>query len=108
MLVALDLVVDDHAKADGHVGGGETSKGDQGLLADADPWRVADAKEDWLGDVRIDGEGWMRDLRGRPSWWAWGGAQQRKTLRDGERGEERGEERLWNDLRGSMQLRNQN
>ena len=57
VLVALDLVVDDHAKADGHVGGGETSKTDQGLLADAHPWRVADAKEDGLGDVRIDAEG---------------------------------------------------
>lgn len=56
MLVASDLVVKDHAEADSHVGGSETSKADQGLLADEHPWRVADAKEDGLDKVRIDGE----------------------------------------------------
>jgi hypothetical protein len=42
------LVVNNHDEADDHVGGSEASQTDEGFLADAGPWRVADAKEDWL------------------------------------------------------------
>ena len=51
MVIALDLVVDDHQEADEKVHGGEESQADQSLLADADPWRVAYAEEDWLMTV---------------------------------------------------------
>jgi hypothetical protein len=47
-LVLLELVVNDHTGADDHVRGSESSKADQGLLTDAEPWRVADAQKDGL------------------------------------------------------------
>ena len=62
VLVATDLVVDDHAEADGHIDGSESSKTDQGLLADTEPWRVADTKEDGLGDVRREGVEMVEEL----------------------------------------------
>lgn len=55
MLVDINVVVEDHGETDSHIDGGETSKTDQGLLANAHPWRVADAEKDGLRDVRIGG-----------------------------------------------------
>jgi hypothetical protein len=70
VLVLPELVVDDHAKADGHVRGSDGSKADQGLLTDAEPWRVADAQKDWLETVSMKGGGRMRSIHDRPSWQA--------------------------------------
>jgi hypothetical protein len=74
-LILLQLVVDDHARADDHVCGSESSKADQGFLANAEPWRVADAQKDGLELVSMRREGEMRNIRGRPSWQASEGAQ---------------------------------
>jgi len=52
-VVALDLVVDDNQKADKQVCCNQAAKTDESFLADADPWRVADAKEDGLAEVSI-------------------------------------------------------
>jgi len=57
MIVEVDVVVDDGDETDSQVDSGDTSKADQGLLANFRPWRVADAEEDGLRDVRIDGDG---------------------------------------------------
>ena len=51
MLIELEIIVDDHDEADEKVGGSDTSKNDQSLLTDGDPWRVADAQEDGLSTV---------------------------------------------------------
>jgi len=67
VLVLLEFVIDDHARADDHVRGSEASKADQGLLTDAEPWRVADAQKDGLEHVSrlLDGE--KRSIRDHPS-----------------------------------------
>lgn len=57
MFVSLDLVVKNHEKTDEKVASSDKSKCDQGLLADHDPWRVADSKEDWLeilAEIEVD------------------------------------------------------
>lgn len=51
MLINLEIIVDDHDEANEKVGGSDTSKNDQSLLADGDPWRVADTQEDGLSTV---------------------------------------------------------
>ena len=83
MLIELEVVLDDHEEADEKVGGSETSEGDQSLLANGNPWRVADTKEDGLLTVshKADEAG-CEDLRAHPSssWGPWGEEQWRKTL----------------------------
>jgi hypothetical protein len=53
-VVALDLVFDDHQEANEQVCCSKAAKTDESLLADADPWRVADTKEDGLAEVSVD------------------------------------------------------
>lgn len=57
--VAFELVLDDCKEAGEEVGCSQAAKTNESLLADTDPWRVADAKEDGLADVNVDGL--MRD-----------------------------------------------
>lgn len=47
-LVVLDLVVNDHEEGDKQVCSDQTSETDEGLLTNANPWRVADTKKDGL------------------------------------------------------------
>jgi len=53
-VVALDLVLDQCQESDEQVCSSQASESDESLLADANPWRVADAKEDGLVDVSVD------------------------------------------------------
>jgi len=52
-LVALDFVLDQRQEGGEQVCSSQASESDESLLADTDPWRVADAKEDGLADVSI-------------------------------------------------------
>jgi len=54
-LVALELVLHERQEADQEVCCSQASKTNESLLANANPWRVADTKEDGLADVRITG-----------------------------------------------------
>ena len=65
MIVTLDLVVEDHEEADDKAGKSDTTQTDENLLADAHPWRMADAQEDWLVIVNY----WKR-LRSRRLTWS--------------------------------------
>lgn len=48
MLLNLEVIVDDHDEADEEIRSGETSKTNQSLLSNTSPWRMANAKKDWL------------------------------------------------------------
>jgi hypothetical protein len=43
MIVTIDLVVENHEEADDEVGKCDSTQRDENLLADAYPWRMADA-----------------------------------------------------------------
>lgn len=55
MFTAFDLEINDHDEAGQHAGSNDTTEADQSLLADGNPWGVADAQEDWLMMVN----GWI-------------------------------------------------
>jgi hypothetical protein len=80
MVVMLDLIIDDHDEAGDQVGCNQTSQTDESLLANAEPWRMADAKEDGLRPMSIDGEDWSGYLHDHPSCCPWEGEPWRKTL----------------------------
>jgi hypothetical protein len=48
MMNDIDLIVDEHAETDEKVHSDDSTEDDQRLLANRDPWRVADAQEDGL------------------------------------------------------------
>lgn len=58
MLDVTQLVVNEEDKADEQVGCSEASQTDEGFLADASPWGMADAKEDWLEQVSKVADVW--------------------------------------------------
>jgi hypothetical protein len=61
MLVGLKVILDVHEEADEKVGCSDTSEENQNLLANEEPWRVTDAKEDGLVVVsRYVEEGMVR------------------------------------------------
>jgi hypothetical protein len=52
MFIAFDLIIDDHDEAGQHVGSNDTTEADQSLLADGNPWGVADSQE--YGLIRVN------------------------------------------------------
>jgi hypothetical protein len=79
MIVTLDLVVEDHEEADDKAGKSDTTQTDENLLADAHPWRMADAQEDWLVIVNYGRDYGREDLRGQTCG-PLGGARWKKTF----------------------------
>lgn len=51
MRIELDIILKDHGKGDKKIGGSDTSENNQGLLADSNPWRMANTKKDRLSTV---------------------------------------------------------
>jgi hypothetical protein len=79
MFIMINLVVEDHEEAHDKVGKGETTQSDENLLADARPWRMADAQKDWLVAVSGGRDHGCEDLRGQTCG-PLGGARWKKTF----------------------------